>query len=379
MSSLTFTRTDTSILGRWWWTIDRWQIAAIFMLLMAGILLIFAAGPPAAERIGAEQFHFVRRQLMFLPLAVIVMLGLSFLSPLWVRRVAAVGFIGSIALMFLTLHMGTEIKGAVRWIQVAGISLQPSEFVKPTFAVVTAWMLAEWRMKENVNGVRISLALFLLVTVLLVSQPDLGQTLLVSAMWAAQFFLAGMSMLLVVLVIVVGLAGLVMAYLFFDHVSSRVDRFLNPDLGDSYQITKALQAFRDGGLFGRGPGEGRVKEQIPDAHTDFIFAVAGEEFGLIACLALVALFAFIVMRGMSRVRLENSLFVLLAVGGLLTQFGLQAVINMASSLNLMPTKGMTLPFISYGGSSLLGLALGMGMVLALTRRRPLAPVGEETI
>ena len=372
MSSLTFARTDTSILGRWWWTIDRWQIAALLLLLVSGVLLIFAAGPPAAERIGAEKFHFVRRQLMFLPLGVVIMLVVSFLSPLWVRRLAAVGFVGALVLLFATLQIGTEIKGSVRWIQVAGISLQASEFIKPTFAVVTAWMLAEWRMNENPNGVRISLALFLLVAVLLISQPDLGQTLLLTAIWATQFFLAGMPMLLVVVVIVLGLAGLAAAYMTLDHVSSRIDRFFNPELGDSYQITKALQAFGDGGLFGRGPGEGRVKEQIPDAHTDFIFAVAGEEFGLIACLALVMLFAFVVLRGLSRVRGESSLFVLLAVGGLLAQFGFQAMINMASSLSLMPTKGMTLPFISYGGSSLLGLAIGMGMVLALTRRRPVS-------
>jgi cell division protein FtsW len=194
-------------------------------------------------------------------------------------------------------------------------------------------------------------------------------TLVVSAVWAAQFFIAGLPMIWVILIVVAGLSGIVGAYFVFPHVASRVDRFLDPSSGDTYQITQAMRAFQQGGLFGRGPGEGRVKEALPDAHTDFIFAVAGEEFGVFLCILIVALFAFLVLRALTKAMREENLFVLLAVGGLAVQFGLQAFINMASSLHMMPTKGMTLPFISYGGSSLLALGVGMGMILALTRRR----------
>ncbi|MGC2855712.1 putative lipid II flippase FtsW [Novispirillum sp. DQ9] len=369
MSTLTFTRTDTSVLGRWWWTVDRWLLAATVLLVVIGIILNMAAGPAAAERIGADPFHFVRRQMVFLPLAAMVLFGVSLLPPLWVRRIAVVGFIATIVMLVATLFGGTEIKGATRWLYIAGVSIQPSEFLKPTFAVMAAWMFAEGRLKKDFPGFRIAIALYVAVVALLLAQPDVGQTVVVTAMWATQFFLAGLSMFWVILVIALGLAGVVGAYFTFSHVQSRVDRFLNPESGDTYQIDTALAAFRDGGLFGRGPGEGRVKAQLPDAHTDFIFAVAGEEFGILLCLLLVGLFAFIVLRGMTRTQHEDNLFVVIATGGLLAQFGLQACINMASSLHMMPTKGMTLPFISYGGSSMLGLALGMGMVLALTRRR----------
>jgi len=369
MSTLTFNRTDNSVLGRWWWTVDRWLLAATALLVIMGIILNMAAGPAAAERIGADPFHFVRRQMVFLPIAAVLLFGVSLLSPLWVRRVAVVGFVGAIVMLVATLVGGTEIKGSTRWIYVAGVSLQPSEFLKPTFAVVAAWMFSEGRMKPAFPGFRIAIALYIMVAGLLVVQPDVGQTVVISAMWATQFFLAGLSMFWVILVVALGLAGVVGAYFLFSHVQSRVDRFLNPESGDTYQIDTALQAFRDGGVFGRGPGEGTVKAQLPDAHTDFIFAVAGEEFGVLLCLLLVGMFAFVVLRGMARTQHEDSLFVVIATGGLLAQVGLQAIINMASSLHMMPTKGMTLPFISYGGSSLLGLALGMGMVLALTRRR----------
>lgn len=370
MTTITISRTDTSILGRWWWTVDRWLLAAVLALIAIGIFLVMAAGPPAAARIGAEAFHFVRRQWAFLPLALIVMLGVSLMSPRTVRRMAALGFAGTCLALLLTLLVGTEIKGAARWIHLGPLSVQPSEFVKPFFAVTAAWMFAAAREHEGFPGRLISTGLFAVVAVLLLLQPDVGMTLVVSCVWAAQFFLAGLPMILVVLLVCGGIGAAVGAYFLFDHVNSRVNRFLNPESGDTYQIEKAMQAFRDGGLFGRGPGEGRVKELLPDAHTDFIFAVAGEEFGLILCLVIVGLFAFIVLRGIARAMEEDNLFVLLAVGGLVCQFGLQALINMASSLHLMPTKGMTLPFVSYGGSSTLALALGFGMMLALTRRRP---------
>lgn len=370
MTTITISRTDTSILGRWWWTVDRWLLAAVLALIGIGIFLVMAAGPAAAGRIGAEAFHFVRRQFVFLPVAIGVMLVVSLMAPRTVRRLAAVGFAVTALMLFATLFIGTEIKGAARWIHLGPLSIQPSEFIKPFFAVTAAWMFSAGREHEGFPGQWIAIGLYAMVALLLLAQPDVGMTLVVSAVWAAQFFLAGLPMVLVVLFVAAGLGAAVGAYFLFDHVKSRIDRFLDPASGDTYQIDKAMQAFRDGGLFGRGPGEGRVKELLPDAHTDFIFAVAGEEFGLILCVFIVALFAFIVLRGIARAMEEDNLFVLLAVGGLVSQFGLQALINMASSLHLMPTKGMTLPFVSYGGSSTLALALGFGMMLALTRRRP---------
>jgi cell division protein FtsW len=362
-------RTDTSVIGRWWWTVDRWTMAALAALVAVGALLIMAASPAVAERIGAEHFHFVRRQFVFLLPALLVIFSVSLLSPKNVRRLACLGFLCAVALMAMTLVSGQEIKGATRWVSLAGISIQPSEFVKPTFAVVAAWMFAEQRLSETFPGNMISLSLYLMVACLLLLQPDVGMTLVVSSVWFVEFFLAGLPFVWVLMGMVVGLGGLVGAYFTFSHVASRIDRFLDPSAGDSYQVTTALQAFHYGGFFGRGPGEGRVKAVLPDAHTDFILAVAGEEFGLILCLAVVGIFAFIVLRGFARMLAEENLFVLLATSGLLVQFGLQAIINMASTLHLMPTKGMTLPFISYGGSSMLALALGMGMVLALTRKR----------
>ncbi|CAA7622549.1 Lipid II flippase FtsW [Candidatus Terasakiella magnetica] len=367
--SVTFGRTDTSVLGRWWWTVDRWTIAALFLLVAVGALLTMAASPAVAERIGAQSFHFVRRQFMFLAPALVIMLGVSIMTPRQVRRTAVLGLLGAIVLLALVPFLGAEVKGAKRWLTIAGISIQPSEFVKPMFAVVSGWMFASARLDHGFPGRVIATALLGIVAALLLIQPDVGQTAIVIAIWAIQFFLAGLSMIWVVgLGLAVPVAG-VAAYYIFPHVTSRVDRFLDPSGAGGYQVTTALNAFKNGGMFGRGPGEGRVKLSLPDAHTDFILAVGGEEFGVVLCLFIVALFAFIVVRGFSRVIKEDNLFVVLATAGLLVQFGLQAIINMASTLRMMPAKGMTLPFISYGGSSMVALALGMGMVLALTRIR----------
>jgi len=365
-----FGRTDTSVIGRWWWTVDRWMLLAVGALLAIGILLVMAAGPAAADRIGVDSFHFVSRQAAFLPLAAAVVLGVSLLNPLWVRRLAVVVFGGGLVLLAATPFVGAEINGATRWLALPGLSLQPSEFVKPAFAVTAAWMFAEARGGEGFPGVTVATCLTVVVAGLLLVQPDLGQTLLVVAVWGVQWFLAGLHMLLVVVLAVIGLGVLVGAYFTLDHVRDRVDGFITADPESNYQTRIAMEAFEAGGLFGVGPGEGRVKGLLPDSHTDFIFAVAGEEFGVLLCLLLVALFALLVLRAVGRMQGETNLFVLIAVGGLTTQFALQAIVNMGSSLSLMPPKGMTLPFISYGGSSLIGLALGMGMLLALTRRRP---------
>ena len=365
----TFSRTDTSVMGRWWWTVDRWSLAAVVTLMAFGTMLALASSPAVAERIGVDSLYFVKRHLVFLPLAAAIIITVSLMTPLQIRRLAVLTFGGCLIGLGATLLFGIEINGARRWLAIAGLSVQVTEFAKPTFAVVTAWLFAERIRDTHFPGYALAIVSFVLLISLTISQPDMGQTAVIGAVWMAQFFLAGLPMVLVVGLIVLGIAGLVGSYMTLSHVASRINRFIDPATGDTYQIERSIEAFANGGLFGRGPGEGTVKNSLPDAHADFVFAVAGEELGLLLTLVIVGLFAFIVLRGLVRTMGENNLFVLLAVSGLLVQFGLQTLVNMASSLQLIPTKGMTLPFISYGGSSLLAIALGVGMVLALTRRR----------
>ena len=368
-----FTRTDTSVIGRWWWTVDRWSLIAVVVLMGFGAVLMLAASPAAGGRIGLDAFHLASRQLMLLPFAAILVFAFSLASPKFVRRFSVIGLLIFTGLLMLTLVLGSEIKGASRWLSILGVSMQPSEFIKPFFAVAIAWMFAAEKETSSIPGSKIATAFWALLAALLLLQPDVGQAFLVTAIWGAEYFLAGLSLIWVGGLVLLSVLGLVGAYFLLPHVTARIDSFLDPAAGDRYQVGRSIEAFMNGGLFGRGPGEGTVKAQLPDAHSDFIFAVAGEELGLIACLIILGLFGFIVLRGFSRLLRENSLFVLLAVSGLLVQFGLQALINMGSALHLMPTKGMTLPFISYGGSSLIALAIAVGMVLALTRRR----VGRE--
>jgi cell division protein FtsW len=268
----------------------------------------------------------------------------------------------------LTLIMGAEYNGAKRWISLGSFSLQPSEFLKPSFIILSAWLCAGAMNDQSFPGRRIALGLFILSAGLLVAQPDMGQTVLLGLIWSMQLVLAGLPLFWIGLLILGGCAGLALAYLLIPHVTSRIDRFFNPASGDTYQIDTALNAFRAGGLFGRGPGEGAVKKVLPDAHTDYIFAVAGEEFGTFACLIILGLFSAIVLRSLMRLTEEDDPFTILAVSGLIALFGLQAMINIGVNLALLPAKGMTLPFISYGGSSMLALTWGMGMVLALTRQ-----------
>jgi cell division protein FtsW len=364
-----FARIDQRPVARWWWTVDRWTLGALVALIFFGTIVSMAASPAVAERLGYASLHFTERQLATVPFALAIMFGVSLLPPRSVRRTAFIVFAVSFVLLALTFLIGAEIKGARRWINLPGFSLQPSEFVKPSFAIVAAWLFTEQKENPGFPGNAISIALFLVLTAMLVKQPDLGMAVVVAAVWFAQFFMAGLRLYWVAAGTIAGLAGFVGAYMWLPHVTSRINRFLDPAAGDSYQVNRSMEAFVNGGLWGRGPGEGRVKDVLPDAHADFVFAVTGEEFGAIVCILIVGVFAFIVLRGFSRLLQEGNLFVLLAATGLLTQFGLQAAINMASSLHLIPTKGMTLPFLSYGGSSMLALAFGMGMVLALTRRR----------
>ncbi|MCW3477917.1 FtsW/RodA/SpoVE family cell cycle protein [Limobrevibacterium gyesilva] len=362
-------RADTSLLGRWWWTVDRWTLVAIAMLIGFGYIMMLAASPAVAERIHQARDVFIFKQIFFLAIAGLIVVTVSLLSPRGVRRVALAGCAIALLLTAATLVVGTEIKGARRWISLPGMSLQPSEFLKPCFTVVAAWLLAEGQRSRRFPGMLLAFAVFGLIALLLKSQPDMGMLAVIIGVFFLQLFVAGLNLVFVG----AGLAGIaaaaVGAYTFFPHVRSRVTRFLDPTTGDNYQVTRALEAFGNGGLLGRGPGEGHVKDTIPDAHADFVFAVAGEEFGMIICLVILAVFAFIVLRALLRLLHEGDLFVVLASAGLAAGFGLQAFVNMASTLHLIPTKGMTLPFISYGGSSVAAVALGIGMLLALTRRR----------
>jgi cell division protein FtsW len=351
-------RDDRSVIGQWWWTVDRWSLGAVLAIMAFGVLLTLAASPPAAERIGADSFLFAKRQFVFLPMALMLMLAISLASPRHVRRLALIVFCGSVLLLAATFVIGVEIKGARRWI---------SEFVKPTLAVISAWLLAQSRTERRAPGYILSTLLVGGVLALLVMQPDLGMSIVVALVWAVQLFIVGLPMWVAGFGAVGGAASIVGAYFMFGHVRSRFDRFLDPSSGDNYQVNTSLEAFMNGSLFGRGPGEGTVKAQLPDAHTDFIMAVAGEEFGLIVCLMILGLFAFVTLRAMSRASKETSLFITLAATGLGVQFGLQAAINMASTIQLIPAKGMTLPFISYGGSSALAMAICVGMMLSLTR------------
>ncbi|PJB71564.1 MAG: cell division protein FtsW [Alphaproteobacteria bacterium CG_4_9_14_3_um_filter_47_13] len=364
-----FSRTDQSLLGRWWWTVDRGMLVALLALIVFGVVLITAASPPVAERIGLGQYHFIKRHFILLVPALLIMIGTSFLTPRNIWRVASVVLIGGILALVFVLFGGTEIKGAQRWIHLPGFSLQPSEFVKPAFAVVAAWLMARQKEIPAFPGIRIAAGLFLLIIMLLLLQPDLGMTFVTCVIYGTLIFIAGFPLWIVAAMVGMGAAGLIASYYIFDHVHSRIDRFFDPASGDSYQVEKALEAFRHGGILGTGPGQGTVKLGLPDAHADFIFAVAGEELGFIFVAALVMVFSFILLRGLNRIMDHDDIFIVLAVGGILAMFGVQALVHMGSSVHLLPAKGMTLPFISYGGSSLLAIAWAMGMVLALTRRQ----------
>ena len=362
-------RVDKGPVANWWWTIDRWFFAAFLTLMGMGIVLSFAASPAVAERIGLDSYHFVTRQMIFMVPALIAMIGVSFLDARHVRRLALLMLVGSLVLMVAAIAFGVEIKGSRRWVHIAGISIQPSEYLKPAFVVICAWLFAEQSRRTDIPGNLFAILLLATVLGLLIAQPDLGQTLLVLATWGVMFFMAGMPWFWIAVLGGAALGVGFAAYTAFPHVAGRIDRFLTGE-GDTYQVDMGHEALLRGGWLGQGPGEGTVKRILPDSHTDFVFAVAGEEFGLVMCLLIASVFAFVVLRGLSKSLNEDDAFSRYAVGGLVVLFGLQSIINMGVNLQLLPAKGMTLPFVSYGGSSLVAMAISMGMVLALTRKDP---------
>jgi cell division protein FtsW len=371
-------RAERSAFGDWWWTVDRLLLAGLAILMLAGLVFLMAGGPPVAERLGLSTFHFVNRQVMFLVPALAIMIPVSFLSLRHIRRLALLVYAVAMVLILLAFQYGPEIKGAHRWIMIGPLGLQPSEFVKPAFVVLSAWAFSEGARRKDVPGTLLAFLLLPATIIPLILQPDFGQTMLVTIVWCGLFFIAGLHWFWVMGLGGAGLVGIVAAYEFLPHVRARIERFLDKDSGDTFQVDTAMESFSRGGWLGRGPGEGTVKRILPDAHTDFIFAVTAEEFGIVVCIVLLLVFAFIVLRGLSLARRSEDTFCRLAATGLIFMFGLQACINMMVNVHLMPAKGMTLPFISYGGSSLLSLALGMGFLIALTRRRPRAEMMDHS-
>jgi len=365
-------RTQRTPFGDWWWTVDKLTLAAIGALMLAGVVLSLAASPPVAGRLGLEPFFFVNRHIFYLLVSIAVMLGVSFLTPRQIRRLAIVVFAVSVTLVALTPLIGPEIKGAHRWLIIAGMNIQPSEFMKPAFVILVAWLFAESARRADMPANAIALALLLGVAAVLVRQPDFGQTMLIALVWSALFFMAGMRLIWVAGIAGIAAGGLTVAYYTVSYFTRRIQHFLNPGQGDTFNIDIATESFMRGGWFGRGPGEGTVKRILPESHTDFVFAVAGEEFGVALWRVLVALFAFIVIRSLLRAMRNEDLFARFAAAGIAILFGAQSAINIAVNLRLIPAKGMTLPFISYGGSSMISLAYAMGMLLALTREQPRA-------
>jgi len=373
-----FARSDRSPIGVWWWTVDRWMLGVVGLLIAVGVAMSFASSPAAAARMNVgDPFHFAVRQCVFAAGAAVILIVVSMLDVKTVRRSAFFIWLIAIAIMIALPFAGHNAKGATRWLEFGGFTLQPSEFMKPALIILVAWMFSEGQKGQGVPGVSIAFVLYFISIALLLIQPDIGQTVLITVAFGAAFWMAGVPLSWVMLLGGAAVAGLSSTYFLFPHVASRVDRFLSPDKADTHQVDRAAEAIAAGRLFGRGPGEGVLKRAIPDAHTDFIYSVAAEEYGLIFSLLLISLFAFIVVRGLYKSMKLNDPFEQVAAAGLFVLVGQQAFINVAVNLDLIPTKGMTLPFISYGGSSMLAMGLTLGMALALTRRRPGAYTPSE--
>ncbi len=391
-----FSRMDKSFLGVWWWTVDRTMLGCVMALLVLGVAIVATASPSVAQRINASSdYMFIIKHMIFLLPTILLVIGISMFSPRYIWRLSSLIFLGGMIMMIVVLFLGVEEKGARRWIRVMGFSLQPSEFIKPAFAVVVAWLITLQRKKDQqalsvlhksedqkksfpiyygaVFGV------YLTVLALLIMQPDLGMSIVLSIIIAVQVFIAGLRFRYLAGVFAALSAGLTMAYFSLHHVQSRIDRFFDPSSGDNYQVERSIAAIKKGGLVGVGAGQGIEKTKIPDAHSDFTFSVLIEEGGVLFALIIISLFLFILLRGFKRLQEANDNFSVLAAGGLLTMFGVQSLIHMGSSINLIPTKGMTLPFISYGGSSMISMGITMGMVLALTRYKSRGSISRSSL
>jgi cell division protein FtsW len=363
-------RAERSLLSDWWFSIDHRLLAGVLFLMLAGLVMSFGAGPSAAARHGLPDFHFVERHIAFLLGALAVLVTVSALGPRGVRRLALLLCIVGLALMAAALWQGVERNGAVRWLHLGGFAMQPSEIVKPGFVVVSAWLLSEGARRNDVPATPLAIGLLLVFAAVLAMQPDIGQVALISLVWAGMFLAAGYPLRWMLAIACAGVVALVAAYWAIPHATERIDAFMGWGSSMGEQTAIALSAFTEGGWFGRGPGEGVLKTRLPDAHNDYVFAVVAEELGIAACLLLVSVYAFVSLRAGAAALRQKSPFIRVSISGLAMLFGFQALINMAVNVNLLPAKGMTLPFISYGGSSLVSMAVTMAMVLALARRWP---------
>lgn len=370
-------RDGEPILPKWWRTIDKWAMSCILMLFAVGLLLGLAASPPLAAKNGFEPFHYVQRQAFFGAMALCAMIITSMMSPLVVRRLAVLGFIAAFVAVALLPVFGTDFgKGAVRWYGLGFASVQPSEFLKPAFVIVAAWMMAASTELNGPPGKTWSLALCVAIAMMLVLQPDFGQACLVLFSWGVMYFVAGAPMILLVGMAALVVFGGTLAYSGSEHFARRIDGFLSPEIDPRTQLGYATNAIQEGGFFGVGVGEGQVKWSLPDAHTDFIIAVAAEEYGLILVLVIIALYTTVVVRSLMRLVRERDPFIRLAGTGLACTLGVQAMINMGVAVRLLPAKGMTLPFVSYGGSSVIASGIAVGMLLAFTRTRPQGEISD---
>lgn len=356
-------------LVKWWWEMDRVSVFVLLCIMGMGALAVTTASVAVSKTYGVGPYYFGIRHYLFLLLALGTMLAMTMLRPPGVKRVGLFLLVLAYVGLLLTFVIGVEVKGARRWLEIAGQTIQPTEFLKPGLIITTAWLLAAEGMKQRTRGFLLSIGLMGLVGLPVIMQPNFGMALAMGTVWFAQVFLAGMPLLWLTPLVGLGLCVAVVSYLLFPHIRDRLDRFLNPDSTDTYQIDQASEAIASGHLFGRGAGEGVVKQTLPDAHTDFIFAVLVEEFGILLGLIVMLLFLTLVIRGFRRVASQDERFVVLAAGGLLTLVSLHVCVNIGVALHLVPTTGMTLPFISYGGSSTFAMALVFGLLLALLRRQ----------
>ena len=366
-----FGRGRENFLSAWWWTVDRYIISGILVLIAIGFMLVMAASPTVAERIGLTYYHFVKKQFIYILMGMFVMVFISMMPPLMTRRLSVLAFFLFFLMLIAVDLVGFETKGAKRWLHFAGMSIQPSELLKPFFAIFIAWILTRKNSDNKFPGFTIAIITFGLIAMLLIRQPNLSMTATTGVIWLAQMFVGGLNIFIIIGLGISGILSLFGAYYYLPYVQNRINLFLNSSDGggENYQTEKSLEAFQNGGILGTGAGEGVIKQIIPDAHTDFIFSVAGEEFGLLFCIAIICLYGFIIIRCLYRAYSEKDLFVILAVTGLSIQLFFQAIVNMGVATNLVPNTGMTLPFVSYGGSSMLSVSIVAGLILSLTRKK----------
>ena len=372
---MNITRSDRSNLALWWWTIDRYLLSSFFILMMFGIFLVMASSQHLAENLNISSHHFTIRHILYGALSIPIIIFFSILNERQTKMICILGITITTLLLFVVLFDGEKIKGAQRWFFIGGLSFQPSEIGKPLYVVFNAWLLSLWVQKTQFSGWMWSIASIILISSLLLLQPDLGMTIIMLFTWGFQLFITGIPLIIIICLIMAFPIFMIFSYQHFDHVKIRIDNFLE---GKTYQISKSLQSFESGGFWGKGPGEGFYKKSLPDAHSDFVFAVAAEEYGALICSVIIIIYALIIIRSFYYTMYNNNLFYVLALGGLAFQLGFQSLIHMASNTDLIPTKGMTLPFLSYGGSSLLASAITAGIILSLTKKsKPLDLLRKE--